>query len=210
MDRDLCGRSTCSATQTVIKHLETLLAELVCGDDARAEAAMHKLIDLGAKTLPALRDLAADPDPDRRWWAISTMAQIADADLDIFLVALKDEDLEIQQTAVLGLTERPHPKSVSVLIELLPSPNSILRTLAMNALIAIGKDATNGLLAFLQEYQAQDTARINAVRALANIADYKAIPALMAALEEDSALIRHWAEEGLEKLGLDMVYMKLE
>lgn len=171
---------------------------------------MYKLIGLGPGALPALRELAADPDPDRRWWAVSTMAQITDANLDIFLAVLKDEDLEVQQAAVLGLTARPHPKSVSALIELLPSPNSILRTLTTNALIAIGKDATSDLLIFLQDHQTQDAARLNAVRALANIADHKAIPALMAALEEDSALIRHWAEEGLEKLGLDMVYMKLE
>jgi hypothetical protein len=27
-------------------------------------------------------------------------------------------------------------------------------------------------------------------------------------MQEDSALLQHWAQEGLERLGLDMVYIK--
>jgi len=45
---------------------------------------------------------------------------------------------------------------------------------------------------------------------LAEIADHSAIPALMSALEDDSVMVQHWAEEGLERLGLDMVYLKPE
>ena len=33
---------------------------------------------------------------------------------------------------------------------------------------------------------------------------------LMAALEDDSVMMQHWAEEGLERLGLNMVYLKPE
>ena len=35
-----------------------------------------------------------------------------------------------------------------------------------------------------------------------------AIPVMMQVMQEDSALLQHWAQEGLERLGLDMVYMK--
>jgi HEAT repeat protein len=57
---------------------------------------------------------------------------------------------------------------------------------------------------------APQRARINALRALAEIVDYSTIPTLMAALEEDSVMMQHWAEEGLERLGLNMVYLKPE
>jgi hypothetical protein len=32
----------------------------------------------------------------------------------------------------------------------------------------------------------------------------------MNAIEEESAMLRYWAEEGLERLGLNMVYIKPE
>jgi hypothetical protein len=31
---------------------------------------------------------------------------------------------------------------------------------------------------------------------------------MMKVMQEDSALLGHWAKEGLERLGLDMVYIK--
>jgi HEAT repeat protein len=80
--------------------------------------------------------------------------------------------------------------------------------LACSALVVIGKPAIPSLLEIPKD--APQTARINATRALAEIADHSAIPALMAALEDDSVMIQHWAEEGLERLGLDMVYLKPE
>lgn len=190
-------------------NLDALLADLTSGDDVRAEAALYKLVKLGAAAQPALRKLAASPDADQRWWAVSALGQMDEVDADILLVALTDDSVEVQQSAALGLTKHPYPKAASALLGLLPNPNSILRNLAMNALIALGKDATPALIEFLETHQEKDSARLSAVRALAGIGDYAAIPALMTALEEDSALIQYWAEQGLQKLGLDMVYMKL-
>jgi hypothetical protein len=44
--------------------------------------------------------------------------------------------------------------------------------------------------------------------ALAEIRDHRAIPVMMQVMQEDSALLQHWAQEGPERLGLDMVYIK--
>lgn len=189
--------------------MNELLADLISGDDTRAEAALHQLAALGNAAIPALHDLTASPNPDNRWWAVSTLAQMDAVDVDMLLAALADDSVEVQQSAALGLTKHPHPKAVPALLNLLPSPNSILRNLVMNALIALGKESTPALLDFLDSHPEPDSARISAIRALATIADTRAIPALMAASESDSALLQHWAEEGLQKLGLDMVYMKL-
>jgi len=55
---------------------------------------------------------------------------------------------------------------------------------------------------------ASQSARIHALRALAEIRDHRAIQIMMKVMEEDSALLQHWAKEGLDRLGLDMVYIK--
>jgi HEAT repeat protein len=49
-------------------------------------------------------------------------------------------------------------------------------------------------------------ARIQAARALALIGDTRAIPELFNALDGDSALLEYWAGEGLEKMGVGMVF----
>jgi hypothetical protein len=46
------------------------------------------------------------------------------------------------------------------------------------------------------------------LRALAGIRDHRAIQVMMEVMSEDSVLLQHWAQEGLERLGLDMVYIK--
>jgi HEAT repeat protein len=56
----------------------------------------------------------------------------------------------------------------------------------------------------------EHVARLEAVRALAKIGDERAIPALFDALDNDSALIEYWASEGLEKMGVGMVFYKPE
>ena len=80
--------------------------------------------------------------------------------------------------------------------------------LARSALVVIGKQAIPSLLDVSKD--APQRARINALRAVAEIGDYSAIPTLMSALEDDSVMMQHWAEEGLERLGLNMVYLKPE
>lgn len=190
--------------------MDTLLADLISGDESLAESAMNKLVALGEKVFPALKELLGSPNPDHRWWAISTAAQIEAVDVDWLITALDDESLTVRQSAALGLTGHPCPKAVSALINSLCAPDSMLTTLAANALIAIGTDAVPALLEFNQDPEIKASARLGAIRALAEIADIRAIPTLMVALEGDSALISHWAEIGLEKLGLDMVYMKLD
>jgi len=50
--------------------------------------------------------------------------------------------------------------------------------------------------------------RILAMRALSEIRDHRAIPIMMKSLNEESALLQYWAQEGLNRLGLNMVYIK--
>jgi HEAT repeat protein len=82
----------------------------------------------------------------------------------------------------------------------------MVSSLAVNALVKIGKDAVPSLIEVVNT--AYQSARIHALRALAEIRDHRAIPVMMKVMEEDSALLQHWAKEGLDRLGLDMVYIK--
>ena len=76
-----------------------------------------------------------------------------------------------------------------------------------DALIAMGKAATPALIKTLVQ-SPQPRVRANAARALALIADPSAIPALFGALEDESSLVQHWADHGLERMGVGQVYFK--
>jgi HEAT repeat protein len=188
--------------------LDDLLANLTSGDEARAESAVPDLVALGEEALPALRDLLSSPDDDHRWWALRTLAQSSQPQTEWLLPLLNDPVVENRQAAALGLYGHPDETAISPLIRALSDSDSMVSTLACNALVAIGKTVVPSLLEILDDIP--QLARINAVRALAEIADHRAIPALMTALEDDSVVVQHWAEEGLERLGLNMIYINPE
>lgn len=188
--------------------LDELLADLTSGDETRAEDAVPGLVEQGEAAFPALRDLLNSADADNRWWALRTLAQSPQTRTKWLLPFLNDPDPEVRQAAALGLCGHPDETAIRPLVQALSDPDSMMSVLACNALVAIGKPAVPAIIEIRAD--ASQTARINAMRALAEIADHRAIPALMAALEDDSVMIQHWAEEGLERLGLDMVYLKPE
>ncbi len=188
--------------------LDELLADLTSGDETRAEHAVPGLVGLGEQAFPALRDLLNAKDADQRWWALRTLAQSPQSRAEWLLPLLDDSAPEVRQAAALGLCSHPDETAVRPLIQALNDGDSMVSDLARNALVVIGKPAVPSLLEVPKD--APQRARINALRALAEIVDYSTIPTLMAALEEDSVMMQHWAEEGLERLGLNMVYLKPE
>jgi len=188
--------------------LDELLADLTSGDESRAENAVPGLVGLGEDAFPALRDLLKSTDADQRWWALRTLAQSPQARTEWLLPLLDDSAPDVRQAAALGLCSHPDESAVRPLVRALSDEDMMVSDLARNALVVIGKPAVPFLLEVPKD--APQRTRINALRALAEIADYGAIPTLMAALEEDSAMLQHWAEEGLERLGLNMLYLKPE
>lgn len=188
--------------------LDELLADLTSGDETRAENAVPALVEYGEDAFPVLRDLLNSEDADQRWWALRSLAQSPHARTEWLLPFLNDPAPEVRQAAALGLCGHPEETAVRPLVQALSDADTMVSDLARNALVEVGKPAVPSLMAFPTD--APQRARINALRALAEIGDYAAIPTLMAALEEDSAMLQHWAESGLEKLGLNMVYLKPE
>ncbi len=186
--------------------LQNLLNDLTSGDERRAEKALPALIELGEESIPALLDLTHSADADSRWWALRALAQSPLSRTEWLVPFLSDPASEVRQCAALGLALKPDESATQPLVRALSDEDSMVSNLAVNALVKIGGSAVPSMIEVVKS--ASQSARIHALRALAEIRDPRAIPVMMKVMDEDSALLQHWAREGLERLGLDMVYMK--
>jgi len=198
----------CLLLRNNVSDLQSLLEDLTSGDEPRAEKAVPALIELGEEAIPALLDLTNSADVDERWWALRTLAQSPLARTVWLVPFLNDPAPEVRQCAALGLANKPDESATSLLVQALSDEDTLVGNLAVKALVNIGKPAVPSLIEKVKS--ASQSARILALRALVEIRDPRAIPVMMQVMDEDSALLQHWAKEGLERLGLDMVYMKPE
>lgn len=189
-----------------MSDLHTLLADLLGGDELRAEESVAGLIALDDQALPALREAVRSADVDGRWWIVRALAELPCVRTEDLLPFLEDSAPEVRQAAALGLGASPTESAIPGLVRALYDPDSMVASLAANALSRAGTAATPPLLEVLSE--APQVIRILAMRALSELKDHRAIPVMMKALDDDSAVIQHWAREGLERLGLDLVFMK--
>jgi HEAT repeat protein len=189
-----------------VSSLPDLLNDLTSGDETRAEEAVSLLVGLGEEALPALLELTQSSDADHRWWALRVLAQSPHSQAGWLVPFLNDPAPEVRQCAALGLAARPDEVAIQPLIRALSDEDNMVANLAVNALVKVGSAAVPALIEVVKS--APQSARIHALRALAEIRDHRAIPVMMQVMEEDSALLQHWANEGLERLGLDMVYIK--
>ena len=192
-------------------ELHNYLTDLASGDDERAEAAVEGLAALPPaqwnEALDALQAMLTSPDIDTRWWAARALAAIPDAQVPALLLkAFADEEAGVRQCAALGLRLHPTELAVPALIAALSDEDSLVTDLSADALGEIGASAVPALLKVMQN--GSHKARLGATRALATIGDPRAIPALYAALDSDSALMEYWATTGLEKMGVGMVFFK--
>lgn len=164
------------------------------------------LIKLGEEAIPSVRELTHSSEPDHRWWGLRVLAQSPHAQAEWLVPSLSDPAREVRQCAALGLAIKPGESAVEPLVQALSDEDSMVSSLAVNALVKVGAAAVPSLIEVVKH--APQSARIHALRALAEIRDHRAIPVMMKVMEEDSVLLQHWAKEGLDRLGLDMVYIK--
>ncbi len=188
--------------------VDKLLVELTSGDEARAEAAALQLAEAGEPALRALEPLLHAEDADHRWWAVRTLGQMQAPRMDWMIRALGDASADVRAAAALGLGTHPTVDAAAGLVAVLDDDDSIVSILAVDALIAIGQDAVPALLDAFPRLNARG--RIQGMRALADLRDHRAIQLMLNSTEADSAMLRYWAEAGLERLGLNMVYIKPE
>lgn len=186
--------------------LQDILSELTSGSDERAEQVIPLISDLGMKAIPALLELSHSDSEDDRWWAVRALAASPHTRTESLLPLLNDSAPQVRAATVLALGLHPNEEAVLALIKSLADEDSLTAGLAGNALVKIGSPSVAGLLEVMKE--APLRIRILALRALAEICDHRAIPVLMKSMNEESAVLQYWAQEGLERLGLDMVYIK--
>lgn len=189
-----------------VSALQDLLDDLTSGDEARAEAAVPALLALDAEAISALLELTRSTDVDSRWWALRTLAASPHCRTEWLVPFLSDLTPEVRQCAALGLAGKPDESATRALVGALRDDDSMVASLAVNALVKIGGPAVPALIEAVKH--GQQSQRIHALRALAEIRDHRAIPVMMQVMQGESALLQHWAQEGLERLGLDMVYIK--
>ena len=163
--------------------MQALLAELTSGDDTRAENSIPALTQLGMAVIPALLDLTVD-----------------------LLPLLNDSAPEVRAATALALCNHPHEDAIEALIRTLADEDTLTAGLAGNALVKIGSPSVPSLLDGMKD--APIGIRILTLRILSEIRDHRAIPVMMKCLGEESAVLQYWAQSGLERLGLDMVYIK--
>ena len=193
--------------------LGDFLAELTSGDDERAEAAVEKIVALGENCaddpIDVLQELLSSPDSEIRWWGVRALASIRDPRiLSILIEALADEVATVRQCAALGLRLHPTPQAIAGLIDCLSDEDHLVVDLSADALAEIGEQAVPALITVVEN--GNPKARLEAVHSLAIIGDKRAIPVLYGVLDEGSALMEYRAAEGLERMGVGMVFYKPE
>jgi HEAT repeat protein len=205
--------------------LKAFLDSVAAGDDARAEKAAlalgRRLAECGWQTsvgeasrrtlidavLPALRDMLADADPDHRWWAARGLAAVGNRTAqELLITTLADHDPDVRACAAQGLGELQADRAVPELVRSMADPSTLVSRIAADSLARIGPPAVPALIAALQEEEA--LARAGAARALSIIQPEQAIPALCAALDDPSAIVTHYAEEALERMGVGLMLFR--
>jgi HEAT repeat protein len=188
-------------------QLRDSLADLLSGQPERAERAAALLPQFHDQAITELTKLVADPNAETRWWSIRALSEFEDANAaELIVAALNDSDTSVRQCAALALAKRPQPVAIPTLITLLPSGDGLLARLAGDALIATGGDAVPALIDALAIDSLQ--AQTEVARALALIGDTRAVSALFKLLDSESAILEHWASQGLEKMGIGMHFFQ--
>ncbi|MEL7226958.1 MAG: HEAT repeat domain-containing protein, partial [Cyanobacteria bacterium J06576_12] len=175
----------------------------VLEDEELRPRAATALSQIGAAAIPALVAAANDEDEALRFYAASTLSEIgtvAEVAVPILVAALESEDLRYRAAAALGDYGPEAAAAVNALIAGLNDEDSIFLYRVTNSLIEIGAVAVPQLAVAL-EAEAEDV-RYQAAGILESIepAASAAVPALLAALNDQNEGVRDAAIQALRRL----------
>ncbi len=187
------------------RTLAELIASLLKGSDESREEAAVALGRLGTEAIPPLAELLTSHDADARWWAARALAEVGEGEAVPLLVGiLSDADPDVRACACLALGRVGGGEAAQALAARLADESPFVASIAADALSMIGEPAVEVLAECLG---AEEThARLLAVRALSRIKSKAVIGPLFGVLEDSSYLVRHYAREALEALGVGMVF----
>jgi len=187
--------------------LQTFVRAVDAEDDVQAEEAATGLADVGDRALPALQDILREPDPHKRWWGPRALAAVGtDAAIKLLIETLDDPDPDVRACGVVALSQLRPQEAIAPLVARLSDPSAYVGRLAADALPQFGQVAVEPLVDALEE--GDTAARAGAARALCAIEPQEAIPALYRALDDPSAIVSHYAEEALERMGVGILVFR--
>ena len=186
--------------------LATFRAALAAGDDEAAEAAVGRF-PADEPTLAALLTLASSDDSDERWWGLRGLVADAqsepehrDQTIPLLLAALEDAGEPLRCLAALGLGQLQVTEAIPALVHHLGDPSGWVRGAMSDGLAMMGEAALPALGEALQD--PHEGVRVRAAHALHKIKSPQAARWLFPALSDDNQLVRNYAYETLNELGM--------
>ena len=177
---------------------------VAANDDGTIEAAVLKLSPADE---PWLIELSESDDLDQRWWGIRALARYGTAACATRLAdSLENEDATIRAVSVLALAHlfEREPASVQPILpamaQRLGDKDGSVRQTATDALAQCGDGAVDALASVLEGNN--QAARTRATAALRKIGSMKAAGTLFHYLNDTNYLVRSYAYEALDEMGL--------
>lgn len=184
---------------------ELIQVLLSASEDGREEAALA-LGRFGATAAERLATILAGGDADARWWAARALAEVGgEIAVPALVRVLDDPEPDVRACAALALGHVGDGAAAPALADRLGDESAFVAGIAADALSMLGERAVEALAGRLGDESPH--ARLLAVRALGRIGSQKAVGPLCGVLEDESYLVRYYAHEALEALGVGMVYM---
>jgi HEAT repeat protein len=184
--------------------LDAMARALAANDDDALETLVNSLTTDAVPTLVTWIDSS---DPDRRWWAIRALAMVGNAEaVPAVARGLRDDDAGTRAAAALALghmhVRSPHAVTAQLAAvgACLADDEGFVRQVATDALAMCGDDAVPVLAEVLRGEH--DGARTRAALALGKIATMKAAAVLYQHLNDPNYLVRSYAYEALDEMGL--------
>lgn len=191
-------------------ELDELLQLLLTGDDESREAAAIALGRAGAPAVEALAPLLVHGEAAARWWATRALAEVerpaATAAVGPLLGALSDPDPDVRACAALALGHVGDGSAARALARCLADESAFVASVASDALTMLGEASVPALVEMLGE--GRPYVRVLAARALERTKSQAAIGPLCELLEDTSYLVRYYAQEALDNLGVGFVYVR--
>ncbi len=192
-----------SSDYTDLVHRFTTLNDDVCEAEAIA------LGRQGDTALPVLTKLGQHKQADVRFWAVRALWANGSAHaIDLLINTVADKDEMVCSGTALALGELKAELSIEALGHILTTDPGASGNHATDALIKIGPASSPVLIKALKH--PESWARVRAAKALIPLESHKAIAPLFHALDDESYIVAHYAQEALIRMGVgQMVYFNV-
>jgi HEAT repeat protein/Uri superfamily endonuclease len=185
-------------------EIDELLEVLVSASEESREEAALALGRFGAAAGERLAAALVTGEADARWWMARALAEVGGEGVVPPLIGILDDpDADVRACAALALGRIGDGSAAPALADRLDDESAFVASIAADALSMLGECAVEALAGRLADQNPH--IRLLAVRALGRIRSQSAIGPLFGVLEDSSYLVRYYAQEALDAMGVGMV-----